>query len=72
MAAARPPQWKWNDRRQSMVLDPEMIGELNAREDFFQTTASLGTRAHYDPINTDGIRPDPLVTGPAGTPYADD
>jgi AhpC/TSA family protein len=59
---------KWNYRRQSMVLAPEMIGELNAGEDFFDATAAIGNNAYYDTIDMPGIRQDPLVSGPPGAP----
>jgi len=59
---------KWNYRRQSMVLSPEMIGELNAGEDFFDATAAIGNNAYYDTIDMPGIRQDPLVSGPPGAP----
>jgi hypothetical protein len=61
---------KWNYRRQSMVLDPELIGELNTQDGFYEATAALGGDSYYDAIDMPGIQPDPLVSGPTGVPPA--
>lgn len=61
---------KWNYRRQSMVLEPELVGELNTQAGFFEATASLGGDAYYETIDMPGIQQDPLVTGPVGAPPA--
>ena len=37
----------WNYRRQSMMLDPEMIGELNAGPDFWTAVDALGDAPYY-------------------------
>lgn len=59
---------KWNYRRQSMVLEPDLVGELNTAPEFFQATAALGTQAYYEPIDMPGIRQDPVVDAPPGAP----
>ncbi len=59
---------KWNYRRQSMVLEPELIGELNTAPGFFNAAAALGGQAYYEPLDMPGIRPDPLVNAPPGGP----
>jgi len=59
---------KWNYRRQSMVLDPELVGELNTAQGFYDATAALGDQAYYDTIDIPGIRQDPLVNAPPGAP----
>jgi hypothetical protein len=61
---------KWNYRRQSMVLEPELVGELNTQAGFFAATSSLGGQAYYDTIDMPGIRQDLLVNGPVGAPPA--
>ena len=50
---------KWNYRRQSMVLEPELIGQINRQPAFREAIANLGDEAYYDPIDMPGIRPDP-------------
>jgi glutathione peroxidase-family protein len=57
---------KWNYRRQSMVLDPEMVGELNAGSDFFEAVAALGSQPYYDKLAMEGIQNDPLVVSQPG------
>ena len=61
---------KWNYRRQSMVLDAELIGELNTQPGFYEATAALGGDAYYDAIDIPGIQQDPLISGPTGAPPA--
>lgn len=38
---------KWNYRRQSMMLDPENIGQLNAGPDFWAAVDALGDTPYY-------------------------
>ncbi len=59
---------KWNYRRQSMMLDPERIGELNAQPEFFAAVDALGEQAYFEDIDMPGFRRDPHVTAPAGAP----
>lgn len=59
--AARLCPDKWNYRRQSMVLSPERIGELNAGTDFFDAISALGNEPYYDRVAMAGIQEDPLV-----------
>jgi peroxiredoxin len=57
--AARLCPQKWNYRRQSMVLEPELIGEINIQSGFWEAIANLDGEAYYDPIDMPGMRPDP-------------
>ncbi len=69
--AVRLSPERWNYRRQSMVLEPELIGELNTQSGFFEACASLGSDGYYDTIDMPGIKQDPAVSGSAaGTPAA--
>ena len=47
--ASRLHPKSWNYRRQSMMLDPEMVGELNAGPDFWAAVEALGDEAYYPP-----------------------
>lgn len=38
---------KWNYRRQSMMLDPESVGQLNAGPDFWAAVDALGDEPYY-------------------------
>ena len=38
---------KWNYRRQSMMLDPEAVGQLNAGPDFWTAVDALGDEPYY-------------------------
>lgn len=40
---------KWNYRRQSNMLDPESVGQLNAGPDFWAAIDALGDRPFYPP-----------------------
>jgi hypothetical protein len=62
----------WNYRRQSMVLDPELIGELNTAPEYFEAIDRLGTSAYYDTIDMPGIRQDPLVDVSTAAPRSPD
>jgi hypothetical protein len=61
---------KWNYRRQSMVLEPDLVGKVNASPRYFAATAALGDAAYYAPVDIPGFRPDPLVKAPPGAPPA--
>jgi hypothetical protein len=63
--AARLAPERWNYRRQSMVLDSELIGELNTAPEYFEAIDRLGTNPYYATIDIPGIRQDPLAK-PAG------
>lgn len=41
----------WNYRRQSMMLDPERVGELNAGPDFWAAVDALGDLPFYPPAD---------------------
>ncbi len=51
---------KWNYRRQSMVLEPALVGELNTAPEFFAVQDALGEQDYHPPIDMPGIvtRPD--------------
>lgn len=40
---------KWNYRRQSNMLDPESVGQLNAGPDFWEAVDALGEKPFYAP-----------------------
>jgi len=42
---------KWNYRRQSMMLDPENVGQLNAGPDFWAAVDALGDTPYYPPAD---------------------
>ena len=46
---------KWNYRRQRMVLDSELVGELDTSEDLWQAQDALGGRDYHPPIDMPGI-----------------
>ncbi len=46
---------QWNFRRQSMVLEPELVGELNTAPEFWAAVAALGERDYHPPIEMPGI-----------------
>ena len=41
----------WNYRRQSMMLDPESVGQLNAGPDFWAAVDALDGAAYYPPAD---------------------
>lgn len=47
---------KWNYRRQSNMLDPESVGQLNAGPDFWAAIDALGNRAFYEPADFGAAR----------------
>ena len=47
---------KWNYRRQSMVLDPQLVGQINSAPEFVQALEDLGEGHYYPPIALPGIR----------------
>lgn len=47
---------KWNYRRQSNMLDPESIGQLNAGPDFWAAVDALGEREFYAPVDFGAAR----------------
>lgn len=46
---------KWNYRRQSMVLEPELVGELNTAPEFWAAQDALGAQDYHPPIEMPGI-----------------
>ncbi len=51
----------WNYFRQSMVLEPELVGQLNTAPEFFAAQAALGDKPYQTPIDMPGIIPDPAA-----------
>lgn len=49
---------KWNYRRQAMVLEPELVGQLNTSPEFFEAQDALGDAPYQTPIEMPGIIPD--------------
>ena len=49
---------KWNYRRQAMVLEPELVGQLNTSPEFFEAQDALGDAPYQTPIDMPGIIPD--------------
>ena len=49
--ASRLAPDSWNYRRQSMMLDPESVGELNAGPDFWAAVDALGDADYYPPAD---------------------
>lgn len=49
--ASRLSPDSWNYRRQSMMLDPESVGELNAGPDFWAAVDALGDADYYPPAD---------------------
>ena len=49
--ASRLSPDSWNYRRQSMMLDPEMIGELNTSAGFWTAVDALGDADYYPPAD---------------------
>jgi len=47
---------KWNYRRQSNMLDPQSIGQLNAGPDFWAAVDALGEREFYEPADFGAAR----------------
>lgn len=47
---------KWNYRRQSNMLDPQSIGQLNAGPDFWAAVDALGEREFYEPADFSAAR----------------
>jgi hypothetical protein len=54
--ALRPEAW--NYRRQSMVLEPELVGGLNVAPEFWAAQDALGADHYYPPVDMPGM-PDP-------------
>ncbi len=46
----------WNYRRQSMMLDPENVGQLNAGPDFWAAVDALGDEPYYPPADLAPVR----------------
>lgn len=46
----------WNYRRQSMMLDPESVGELNAGPDFWAAVDALDGADYYPPADLAPVR----------------
>lgn len=46
---------KWSYRRQSMVLDPELVGQPNVSAEYFEAREALGDKHYYPPIDMPGI-----------------
>ena len=49
--ASRLSPDSWNYRRQSMMLDPEFVGELNVAPEFWAAVDALGDRDYYPPAD---------------------
>lgn len=47
---------KWNYRRQSAMLDPQSIGQLNAGPDFWTAVDALGEHEFYTPADFSAAR----------------
>ncbi|MCP5200290.1 MAG: hypothetical protein H6977_09760 [Gammaproteobacteria bacterium] len=46
----------WNYRRQSMVLEPELIGQLNTAPEFWAAVDALGDTPYYPPADLSPVR----------------
>jgi hypothetical protein len=53
--AARVCPGKWNYFRQSMVLEPGLVGEVNRSPEFREARAALGERLYYPITDMPGI-----------------
>lgn len=53
--AVRLSPEKWNYFRQSMVLEPELVGELNTAPEFFARQAALGDKLYVPTTEMPGI-----------------
>jgi hypothetical protein len=53
--ASRLSPDKWNYFRQSMVLEPELVGELNTAPEFFERQAALGDKLLFPVTEMPGI-----------------
>lgn len=49
--ASRLSPDSWNYRRQSMMLDPESVGEINAGPEFWSAVDALGDKDFYPPAD---------------------
>jgi hypothetical protein len=47
-AVLRPEMWTF--RRQSMVLEPHLVGQLNRSPEFWAAVAALGDRSYYEEV----------------------
>jgi hypothetical protein len=65
--ASRLSPDKWNYFRQSMVLEPELVGELNTAPEFWQRQAALGENLYFPTTDMPGITgPPPWLKEQAG------
>ncbi len=46
---------KWNYRRQSMVLEPELVGQINVAPEFWEALDTLGETRYYPPADMQGM-----------------
>ncbi len=46
---------KWNYRRQSMVLQPELVGELNTAPEFWAAQEALGENLYFPTVDMPGM-----------------
>lgn len=53
--AVRLSPQKWNYRRQSMVLDPELIGQINLAPEFWEALDALGEAKYYRAADMPGM-----------------
>ncbi len=54
----------WSYRRQSMVLDPELVGQLNTSPEYYDAREALGDRLYYPTIDMPGIAGPPPWLAP--------
>jgi hypothetical protein len=50
---------KWNYRRQAMVLDPELVGEIDVSAEYYEGVEALGEDRFYPQIDMAGIQDTP-------------
>lgn len=46
---------KWNYRRQGMVLEPELVGQINVSLEFWKEIDALGDTPYYTPADMPGL-----------------
>ncbi len=46
---------KWNHRRQSMALDPELVGQINVTPEYWEAFDALGDAAYYPAADMPGM-----------------
>lgn len=46
---------KWNYRRQSMVLEPDVVGQLNVSQGYWDAMDALGEKRFYPPLQMPGV-----------------